>query len=202
MRSRHFFTCSSFQVSKPQGHSLSSLAQASGHNRHGNTLQASAQDVLSRAGTQHSCRSTTAPGRREQAKPASRREPSCPTGSIAAVTTPQNMLPPQAWARESRRAHESRPPSHCRSYASKRAGRTSSRRASRSAVTWEGARARTIAAPRSCHRGYRGRGPPPPLGRASCWGPSASEGPQKQDLTVFLEYNVWTGIFGPKSASP
>jgi hypothetical protein len=23
-----------------------------------------------------------------------------------------------------------------------------------------------------------------------CWGPSASEGPQKQDLTVFLEYNV------------
>jgi hypothetical protein len=25
---------------------------------------------------------------------------------------------------------------------------------------------------------------------ADCWGPSASEGPQKQDLTVFLEYNV------------
>jgi hypothetical protein len=25
---------------------------------------------------------------------------------------------------------------------------------------------------------------------AICWGPSASEGPQKQDLTVFLEYNV------------
>jgi hypothetical protein len=24
----------------------------------------------------------------------------------------------------------------------------------------------------------------------NCWGPSASEGPQKQDLTVFLEYNV------------
>jgi hypothetical protein len=24
----------------------------------------------------------------------------------------------------------------------------------------------------------------------TCWGPSASEGPQKQDLTVFLEYNV------------
>jgi hypothetical protein len=23
-----------------------------------------------------------------------------------------------------------------------------------------------------------------------CWGPSASEGPQKQDLTLFLEYNV------------
>jgi hypothetical protein len=23
-----------------------------------------------------------------------------------------------------------------------------------------------------------------------CWGPSAYEGPQKQDLTVFLEYNV------------
>jgi hypothetical protein len=32
-----------------------------------------------------------------------------------------------------------------------------------------------------------------------CWGPSASEGPQKQDLIVFLEYNVWTGIFGLKS---
>jgi hypothetical protein len=24
----------------------------------------------------------------------------------------------------------------------------------------------------------------------TCWGPSTSEGPQKQDLTVFLEYNV------------
>jgi hypothetical protein len=24
----------------------------------------------------------------------------------------------------------------------------------------------------------------------ACWGPSASEGPQKHDLTVFLEYNV------------
>jgi hypothetical protein len=29
----------------------------------------------------------------------------------------------------------------------------------------------------------------------SCWGPSASEGPQKHDLTMSLEYNVWTGIF-------
>jgi hypothetical protein len=29
----------------------------------------------------------------------------------------------------------------------------------------------------------------------SCWGPSASEGPQKHDLTMPLEYNVWTGIF-------
>jgi hypothetical protein len=28
-----------------------------------------------------------------------------------------------------------------------------------------------------------------------CWGPSASEGPQKHDLTMSLEYNVWTGIF-------
>jgi hypothetical protein len=27
-------------------------------------------------------------------------------------------------------------------------------------------------------------------GGESCWGPSAYEGPQKQDLTVFLEYNV------------
>jgi hypothetical protein len=36
---------------------------------------------------------------------------------------------------------------------------------------------------------------------SDCWGPSASEGPQKQDLTVFLEYNVRTGIFGFKSAS-
>jgi hypothetical protein len=23
-----------------------------------------------------------------------------------------------------------------------------------------------------------------------CWGPSAYEGPQKQDLTIFLEFNV------------
>jgi predicted aspartyl protease len=28
------------------------------------------------------------------------------------------------------------------------------------------------------------------LGMDWCWGPSASEGPQKHDLTVFLEYNV------------
>jgi hypothetical protein len=32
------------------------------------------------------------------------------------------------------------------------------------------------------------------LGTA-CWGPSASEGPQKHDLTMPLEYNVWTWIF-------
>jgi hypothetical protein len=25
---------------------------------------------------------------------------------------------------------------------------------------------------------------------AYCWGPSASEGPQKRDLTMFLEYNT------------
>jgi hypothetical protein len=29
-----------------------------------------------------------------------------------------------------------------------------------------------------------------------CWGPSASEGPQKHDLTMFLEYNTRTGTFG------
>jgi hypothetical protein len=29
-----------------------------------------------------------------------------------------------------------------------------------------------------------------------CWGPSASEGPQNHDLTIFLEYNTWTGTFG------
>ena len=34
------------------------------------------------------------------------------------------------------------------------------------------------------------------IARGYCWGPSASEGPQKHDLTMFLEYNVWTGIFG------
>jgi chromosome segregation ATPase len=28
------------------------------------------------------------------------------------------------------------------------------------------------------------------LEEANCWGPSASEGPQKYDLTMFLEYNV------------
>ena len=28
------------------------------------------------------------------------------------------------------------------------------------------------------------------IARGYCWGPSAYEGPQKQDLTVFLEYNV------------
>jgi hypothetical protein len=34
--------------------------------------------------------------------------------------------------------------------------------------------------------------------RGYCWGPSASEGPQKHDLTMFLEYNTWTGTFGLK----
>jgi hypothetical protein len=29
-----------------------------------------------------------------------------------------------------------------------------------------------------------------------CWGPSSSEGPQKHDLTMFLEYNTWAGTFG------
>jgi hypothetical protein len=28
-----------------------------------------------------------------------------------------------------------------------------------------------------------------------CWRPSASEGPQIHDLTMPLEYNVWTWIF-------
>jgi hypothetical protein len=31
------------------------------------------------------------------------------------------------------------------------------------------------------------------------WGPSASEGPQKHELTMFLEYDTWTGTFGLKS---
>jgi hypothetical protein len=31
---------------------------------------------------------------------------------------------------------------------------------------------------------------PCPRWQSCCWGPSAYEGPQKQDLTVFLEYNV------------
>ena len=29
-----------------------------------------------------------------------------------------------------------------------------------------------------------------------CWGPSASKGPQKHDLTMFSKWNMWTGIFG------
>jgi hypothetical protein len=29
-----------------------------------------------------------------------------------------------------------------------------------------------------------------------CWGPSASEGSQKHDLTMFSKWNMWTGIFG------
>jgi hypothetical protein len=29
-----------------------------------------------------------------------------------------------------------------------------------------------------------------------CWGPSAFEGPQKHDLTMFSKWNVWEGIFG------
>jgi hypothetical protein len=32
--------------------------------------------------------------------------------------------------------------------------------------------------------------------QSSCWGPSASEGPQKRDLTMFSKWNMWTGIFG------
>jgi hypothetical protein len=32
----------------------------------------------------------------------------------------------------------------------------------------------------------------------TCWGPSASESPQKHDLTMFLEYITWTGTFEHK----
>jgi hypothetical protein len=32
-----------------------------------------------------------------------------------------------------------------------------------------------------------------------CWGPSSSEGPQKHDLTMFLEYNTWIGTFRLRS---
>jgi hypothetical protein len=35
-------------------------------------------------------------------------------------------------------------------------------------------------------------------GDGICWGPSASKGPQKHDLTMFLEYITWTGTFGHK----
>jgi hypothetical protein len=28
------------------------------------------------------------------------------------------------------------------------------------------------------------------LSKKNCWGPSASEGPQKHDLTMFLEYDT------------
>jgi hypothetical protein len=35
--------------------------------------------------------------------------------------------------------------------------------------------------------------------RARCWGPSASEGPQKRDLTMFLKYNTGAGTFGHES---
>jgi hypothetical protein len=38
-------------------------------------------------------------------------------------------------------------------------------------------------------RGPRYQNPP-------CWGPSASEGPQKHDLIMFSKWNMWTGIFG------
>jgi hypothetical protein len=34
------------------------------------------------------------------------------------------------------------------------------------------------------------------VARGTCWGPSASEGPQKHDLTMFLEKSTLTGIFG------
>jgi hypothetical protein len=34
------------------------------------------------------------------------------------------------------------------------------------------------------------------IARGYCWGPSASEGPQKHDLTMFSKSNVWAGIFG------
>jgi hypothetical protein len=31
---------------------------------------------------------------------------------------------------------------------------------------------------------------PKELAQNVCWGPSSSEGPQKHDLTMFLEYNT------------
>jgi hypothetical protein len=42
--------------------------------------------------------------------------------------------------------------------------------------------------------GHKGPDPNNPdqlnIARGYCWGPSASEGPQKHDLTKFLEYNT------------
>jgi hypothetical protein len=38
--------------------------------------------------------------------------------------------------------------------------------------------------------GMSGAPPDSPVHLSGCWGPSASEGPQKHDLTVFLECNV------------
>jgi hypothetical protein len=32
--------------------------------------------------------------------------------------------------------------------------------------------------------------------RGYCWGPSSSEGPQKQDLTMLSKCNTWIGTFG------
>jgi hypothetical protein len=37
--------------------------------------------------------------------------------------------------------------------------------------------------------------------KGQCWGPSSSEGPQKHDLTMFLEYDIWIGTFGLESES-
>jgi hypothetical protein len=39
------------------------------------------------------------------------------------------------------------------------------------------------------------RSNPLPSPESLCWGPSASEGPQKHDLTMFSKWNMWTGIF-------
>jgi hypothetical protein len=38
-------------------------------------------------------------------------------------------------------------------------------------------------------------------GMHHCWGPSSSEGPQKHDLTMFVEYDIWIGTFGLESES-
>jgi hypothetical protein len=36
------------------------------------------------------------------------------------------------------------------------------------------------------------------IARGYCWGPSASEGPQKRNLTMFSKRNMWTGTFEVK----
>lgn len=94
----------------------------------------------------------------------------------AAEHTVATAVSTQPWARKSRRAHEGRPPSHCRSYASKRAGRAAAvaPRADMQAALppHEKARGRGLPPrPGRAARGYygqvRGRGPSRPLEWAS-----------------------------------
>lgn len=168
MRSRHFFTCSLFQVSKTQGHRFSSLGsskrpQPPWQHRAGKRIGRAAASRHAAWLPQHR---SSRQARASQAT-VSRREPSCPAGSIAAVTTPQNTLTLEH-ARADERTRAGHPATVAPTQANAQVAPPPSRLEQTCKPPHEKARVRGLPPrPGRAARGYcgrvRGRGPPRPL---------------------------------------